>query len=384
MATATNNAPGYLLICGAILTITAVSGFGYSSNINEVMAILFAFIASIYAFRPYNKIPPLGKWAGLFVFLSCCVIAFSVMLSEFKSYKIVNFTSLFGLLIGTGIFSEQKWENINMFRIGLVISSFALIVIYLFQPGHLLHGWNSNSAIFMIPILLLGMSLIYCSDEITQRKRYIGFYGCALIGFSLLSTLNNRSSLLALSLFSIIPIFPWTLNSRRCFRWVYVTIIAMGVITPFFQDYIASTEIFQNTIQLSKGDKLGGFNGREILWHQAVDIIEQNSLIGKGGWRVIYFHNFSLDVLIQYGWLGWITFTMIVTVILERCFLPRSKHNIFLYAFIVLLLMNTYENAFLANNYFTIFPYFFTGIAWRNAMQKRQIYRWTVNRNSCL
>ena len=367
----TNNALGVLLLGGAILTITAVSGFGQSLHINEVMAISFALVASVYASLPYSKTPPLGKWIRLFVPIACCAIAISVILSEFKTYKIINFTSLFGLLIGTGIISVFKWENINMFRTGLVISSFALIVIYLFLPGHLLHGWNSNSAIFMIPILLLGMSLIYCSDEISERTRYIAFYSCALIGFWLISLLDNRSSLLALSLFSIIPLCPWVLSSQKCFRWVYVTIIAMGVITPFFQDFIANTEVFQDIIQLTKGDKMGGFNGREILWHKAVDIVGQNPLIGKGGWRVIYFHNFSLDVLIQYGWLGWITFATIVIATLERCFLPGSKHNILLYAFIVLLLMNTYENAFLANNYFTIFPYFLTGIAWRNAMQKQ-------------
>ncbi len=373
MSTETNNTPGYLLLCGAILTITAVSGFGHSLNINEVMTITFALVAIVYSFRPYNNIPPLGKWVRLFVLLSCCTIAFSVMLSEFETYKIVNFTSLFGLLVGTGIVSELKWENINMFRTGLGISAFALIVIYLFLPGHLLHGWNSNSAIFMIPILLSGMSLIYCSDEITQRKKYIGFYACALIGFVLISSLDNRSSLLALSLFSAIPFCPWFFRSKKCFRWIYVSIITIGVITPLFQDFIANTEFFQEIIRLTKGNKMGGFNGREILWQKAVDIIEKNPLFGQGGWRVIYFHNFSLDVLIQYGWLGWITFTTIVIVIMERCFIPRSKYNIFLYAFIVLLLMNAYENAFLANNYFTIFPYFLTGITWRKAMQEQQI-----------
>lgn len=370
MSTETNNTPGYLLLCGAILTITAVSGFGHSLNINEVMTITFALVAIVYSFRPYNNIPPLGKWVRLFVLLSCCTIAFSVMLSEFETYKIVNFTSLFGLLVGTGIVSELKWENINMFRTGLGISAFALIVIYLFLPGHLLHGWNSNSAIFMIPILLSGMSLIYCSDEITQRKKYIGFYACALIGFVLISSLDNRSSLLALSLFSVIPFCPWLFRSKKCFRWIYVSIITMGVITPLFQDFIANIEFFQEIIQLTKGNKLGGFNGREILWHKAVDIIEKNPLFGQGGWRDIYFHSFSLDVLIQYGWLGWITFTTIVIVIMERCFIPGSNYNLFLYAFIVLLLMNTYENAFLANCYFTIFPYFLTGIAWRKAMQE--------------
>ena len=32
VATRTNNTPGYLLLCGAILTIIAVSGFGHSIN----------------------------------------------------------------------------------------------------------------------------------------------------------------------------------------------------------------------------------------------------------------------------------------------------------------------------------------------------------------
>jgi len=190
---------------------------------------------------------------------------------------------------------------------------------------------------------------------------------------------------LALCLFSVIPLFPWVLSNQKCFRWIYAVIIAMGVITPFFQDYIANNELFQDIISLTKGDKMGGFNGREILWHKAVGIIEENPMMGKEGWRVIYFHNFSLDVLIQYGWLGWVTFSTIVIVILERCFVPGSKYNILLYAFIVLLLLNTYENAFLANNYFTIFPYFLTGIAWRYAKQKQQRkIVWTTHRNSYL
>ena len=102
----TNNALGVLLLGGVILTITAVSGFGQSLHINEVMAISFALVASVYTSLPYSKTPPLGKWLRLFVPIACCAIAISVILSEFKTYKIINFTSLFGLLIGTGIISE--------------------------------------------------------------------------------------------------------------------------------------------------------------------------------------------------------------------------------------------------------------------------------------
>lgn len=369
----TNNALVGLLFGGAILTIIAVSGWGQSIMISEIMSVAFAFIAVIYTLLPHKKIPPMGKWISSFVLISCYVIAISIMLSEFKMYKIVNFTSLFGLLIGTGIISEFKWEHINMYRSGIMLSLFALVVIYLFLPGHLLHGWNANSTIFIIPILFLGMALIYCSVENSVRTRLFSFYCCALMGFLLIHSLDNRSSLLALSLFSIIPLCPRILNSRKWFRIIYITIIAMGVIIPFFQDYIANTGIFQNLIQLTSEKKAGGFNGREELWHQAVELIGENPVIGKGGWRVIYFHNFSLDVLIQYGWLGWMAFNAIVISLLERCFVPGSRHNVFLYAFIILLLMNTYENAFLANNFFTIFPYFLTGIAWRYAKQKQQI-----------
>lgn len=363
----TYNAPSLLLLSGSILTVIAVSGWGRSLMINEIMAIMFSFVASLYIFYHYSRIPPLGKLARLFVFIACYAIIINLMLSEFEFYKIINFTALFGLLIGTGIISGYKWENINTYRTGLLISSFALFVIYLFKPTHLLQGWNSNSSIFMIPILLLGMALIYCSDDASKRIKYISFYCCAFIGFAFISSLENRSSLLALCLFSAIPLFPLVLNNRIIFRVVYITIIATNVISPFFQDFIANSDFFQNIVDLTKGDKSGGFNGRETLWYQAIEMIRENPLLGKGGWRVTYFHNFSLDVLVQYGWLGWAAFITIVVTLLERCFVQGSKYNILLYAFVALLLMNTYENAFLANSFFTISPYFLTGIAWRYA-----------------
>ena len=132
---------------------------------------------------------------------------------------------------------------------------------------------------------------------------------------------------------------------------------------------MAKLSVFREIIGLadiSKGEKL--FNGREDLWNHVISQINRNPLYGTGGIRDLYTHNLALDVLTQYGWLGWVSFIAMVVYLIEVSY---QRNCIFLYGFVLLFVLNTYENALVGNGFFTIFPYLLVAIAWNLKKQHR-------------
>jgi hypothetical protein len=88
--------------------------------------------------------------------------------------------------------------------------------------------------------------------------------------------------------------------------------------------------------------------------------------LGAAGMRPVYLHNFSMDVLSEFGWIGWSTFVLMLVMLFEKCFNESNfRANIFLLAMVCFIVLNTFENALFANGAFSILPYFFFAIAWR-------------------
>lgn len=181
--------------------------------------------------------------------------------------------------------------------------------------------------------------------------------------------LENRSSILSLIIFGILaypPVFKYT-QKKLYFRILYITVILFNVSLPLFNDYIGHLDFYNDVVSVSQEyiDKSGGFSNRDIRWNKALIELSYNPILGNGGKRTIYYHNFSCDVLTQFGWLGFATFAAMYCLIMEKCFSTAGRSNIFLIAFTSLLILNTFENTLFADSGFTIFPYFLFAIACR-------------------
>ncbi|MCM1140871.1 MAG: O-antigen ligase family protein [Muribaculum sp.] len=355
-----------ILIIGLAISILTYSGFGDAIKLNEKL--LYASLGIAVYFYWINsakrgfRIGPVGY----LISLSCLFLILNVF-SDYVHYtQLLNFVTLFGLIVGTNLLSRIKWNRTNSLKTGIILWLLSWFLIQLFLPGKFLSGWNDNSAIGLMPALMCGLCFVYLSD--IKFKNYL-FYGCLLLSVSVVLTLENRSSIISLLVYGILayPLVFKYINTKKIFRILYISALLLNVGLPLFSDTIGQLDLYNDLMSASQEyvDKNGGFSDRDVRWEIALSQLSLNPLLGNGGIRTLYYHNFACDVLTQFGWLGFATFTAMYCLIMEKCFSPRSRSNIFLIAFACLLILNTFENAFLANGYFTIFPYFLTAIAWQ-------------------
>jgi O-antigen ligase len=177
---------------------------------------------------------------------------------------------------------------------------------------------------------------------------------------------ENRSSILALIAFGVIILTGYAYKKRIILRILYIFAIGFNVGLPFYYTNIEKTNIFES-INLWFGNWTGkeaGLNGREVLWDAAITRINNSPLFGSYGLRTTYYHNFSLDILTQFGWVGFILYIVIIVGIMEKCFEDGATNNIFLIGFLCTIFLNSFENVLFADNLFTIFPYMLIATAW--------------------
>lgn len=356
----------FYLVLGLIVSILTYSGFGGELHLNDyLLYISYAFAIYFYLIKSRDITFRVGK-LGIPIFVACTMILLNIAFNWKDVNQLLNFTTLFGLIIGIGVLSCVKWSDMNFFKDGLILWITAWLLVQLFLPGRSLSGWNPNSVIGIVPCLLCGMCLIYNSDN---HRKLIYFYLTFLLTASVVMTLENRSSFVSLLVFGVAayPLVFKQLKKRLYFRIFYLSVLALNIGIPLFNEIIGQSDIY-NSLMLDSQQyfkKAGGFSERDLLWNIALQKLSLSPLFGYAGIRGIYYHNFSCDVLTQFGWFGFITFTVMYCVIMEKCFSDKGDSNIFLIAFSSLLILNTFENALFATGYFTISPYFLLAIAWQ-------------------
>lgn len=340
------------------------SGLANALNYHTIVAVL-SVCAFLFLKKPTSLISGASK---TFCLVSCSLMAFLAFINyQSEKHQIINLVSTFGIILFVQRFSLFKWEKYDMKKLGLALSVFGLVETYLLLPGNLFSGWNSNSSILAIPVVLMGISCLIVSGKPRLWQIALIFFAALL----LLSKLANRSSLIAMFLYAGVCLYPICIMKRKWFRILYGTIILINVATPFFSSWFESLALFNElidaTADVTESGKIGisAFNGREAVWEWSVDNIHSHPLFGLYGARQVYPHNFSLDLLNQFGWLGWITFTLMLVVVLEKSFKEGSKYNVFLLALLCVILLNTFENCFTCCNTLSFFSYVLIAVALR-------------------
>lgn len=354
-----------IIILFLILSLVSISGFGAIINFNQFVLYLIGAAIIIYIYRRHQNTLSLGQFSVI-ISIVCIIEFLNIYFNWITPVQLLNYCTLFGLVIGINLLSQIKWEHISFFKGGLLLWTFSWITIQLFLPDRALSGWNPNSPILIIPAIFCALGLILYSSS---NFKLIIFYGVAFISLLSILELENRSALISLIVFTILPlpILNNIYKKKIWFRIFYILIIFLNIAFPLFSDLIGNYEWYNDLVGFSQEyiEKQGGFSGRDKLWNIGLLQLYQSPLLGYAGTRSIYLHNFSIDVLTQFGWLGWGTFILMVIIILEKVFKENSNSNIFLAGFLCLWIVNTFENAFLADNAFTILPYILLAIAWR-------------------
>lgn len=311
-----------------------------------------------------KSMPPIlvNRWYGFSVASVVLMAVLSVMNYNAQAMQLCNMVTTFGIVFWVQLFSMMKWECRNLFSLGIAVCMLGYFLNYQFLPGQAWSGWNPNSSIGVVPIMFFGLACIWCSDYKFAHWLSIPI---VLIYLSIISALDNRSAFYAVVAFCLLVLLRKPVLKKKWYRVVYFSIILLNVVVPFFNSFIVGSNFFNEIIGASSigAEKMGGFNGREELWAMAVMYNAKSPIFGMYGVRPIYPHNFSMDLLVEYGWLGWLTFYGMVVAIMEKVFRENSRYNVFAIAFVSVIFLNTFENVFSCCNMFVVFTYMLPAVA---------------------
>ena len=147
--------------------------------------------------------------------------------------------------------------------------------------------------------------------------------------------------------------------------------ILVNLLIPFLNDVIADMDAFKSLLgevaEMTQSGKMGesSFNGREELWKWSITLQNESPLFGRYGVRPFYPHNFSMDLLNNFGWVGYITFYALLISVLEYAYREGSKYNVFLVGFMSVIFLNTFENVFVCCGYMQFFVWVLPAITIR-------------------
>ena len=353
------------IICLFIfLSLFSISGYEKKIHYNEVLTVVMTtiffirplFYKSTLASRTTRR---LRLWFAilLFVFISTTIILGNGLLT------ITNFITVFGIVAWSEYFSLVKWDSRYYFAEGIAISAFSLVLMAMILPGQVLSGWNPNSSIVFVSPLLLGISLIILSNSKLNKVVIIILLTVAVL---IMFRLRSRSTILGIIIFLILAISKSTNNKKR-YRLLYSIIIGLNVLIPIMNRFILTLSFAKSVNHvlslIAEGKNDIGYNGRDYLWINAIQRVSENPFFGELGKRPFYSHNFSTDVLLEFGWVGWVIFVYFLIRILEECYSDRKEVNIIILAFLATLFANTFENLIAGNDYITVFPYVVLGVS---------------------
>lgn len=344
----------YLLVffC-SIGSIFAYSGFAIRVNYNELATFVFLILVFFELFATISK-----NTKFPYIILIYGIILLSYATYTYLCYacvsQITNYVTIFLAPAFVYIFGTIRWQQYGYSFMGVALSSISVVCILLLVPGMPLSGWNPNSSICVLPSLMLGSGLLVLSGGKNNIRINIIFQVCALF---LILRLENRSSFLSLAIFNLILLSKLYLKRSFCVLLSAGTLL-LNVALPVFQTVLTKFSLFEtisNTLYQMFGKS--ALNGREKIWPLAMNYISANPIFGTVESRNIYFHNLSIDIMLFAGSFGlflWITYMFFIVL---RAAKSNESSNIFLVAFALTIFLNTFENVYIVNNYFTPLPY---------------------------
>lgn len=354
----------------AFSNVFALSGYAVSIFYTELATLLTIVI---FMFGIAAKSMKKGNISLMDIILFVVLLFYTVaIIFSWKSFnQLTNLVTLFGISFWVNIFAKLQWDHNKYIYCGLACAVYSVVMIFLFLPGGLFSGWNPNSVISIFPAAIFSIA---CFMKVENKWKNIAITLIFLLTTLLLLQLENRSAFLALALFLIVCIFKKIYTNKTRFRIFYLIVIAINVLLPLFFEVATETNFFKtlSNFLLNIFDK-SGLNGREDLWKVAIIKMREHPWFGNLGYRTTYFHNFSLDVLIQFGWVGWIIFFGVLIYILEKSFKEGETRNLFLIGFLCLLFLNTFESVLFCNNYFMPFSYLLIGMCWNKNTTKEKM-----------
>lgn len=257
--------------------------------------------------------------------------------------------------------SIEMNDKIFLFT-GWIYGAAGFVILYIYNYGTLLSGWNENSIAMIGMHSFLVFSIAYFRTGSIKSKILLII---ATIAFSkLIQPTDSRSGILflILGLLFALELLPRTImygSEKRILIILLVPLmIAIVVVIISKGKYMDALNLWSY-----KQFQKPVFNGRDELWHSGLELFSDYFLIGIGNVSTENWHNSAITCLVAYGSLGYILWICALKDIIARA-LPYIKDYLIqgcIVAFGVLYLQQSVELGFISASP-SIIPYVMLGI----------------------
>ena len=244
---------------------------------------------------------------------------------------------------------------------GLIYGLLGAVILYIYNYGTLLKGWNDNS------IAMLGMHsflifIISFFNRTGTKNKIILLSAVSIFSFLILPT-DSRSGILFLIIATLfaLNIFPRDIIRNKDNRIIF---LALPLLIALVCIFISKTPFFNSLEQWSfRNFNKPIFNGRDQIWNYGFELLFDNLLFGCGNLITYNWHNSAIHCLTAYGILGygfWITSFHKILSTANTYFSDYIVTGCFI-SFIVLWVQQSVELGFISHSP-SLLPYIILGI----------------------
>ena len=199
---------------------------------------------------------------------------------------------------------------------GLVYAAMGLGVLYIYDFGSILSGWNGNT-IGMTGLYSFLFFLISFHDVNSIRSKVI-VVALTLIYIYLIIPTDSRSCtwFAIIAVLFALSIFPRNIilkTDSRLYLWLLIPLLVALVVVIISQ----GTYMQQLDLWSLQKFKKPIFNGRDEIWENGLNVLFNNLLFGRGNLEGNW-HNCIITVLTAYGIIGSTLWVMAFQRILSR------------------------------------------------------------------
>lgn len=351
-----------------LLSFLEPSGWALAIKLPEKVDIVIAVITAIIIIFSPNKRPRISRILIIWTLISFIIIPLLQADSWEGATYLVSFLVIYLVSLCKITPKVIKYSAI-------IIAVLGIAVLRIYINGSILSGWNDN-AIAMVGLFSFSYFSIFLILK-TNNKQFWLWNIVTVIYLEMLFETDCRSGML-FSIIAVIGII-FSKQIRKYFsgdksRFIILNaplIIALVVIA------VAGTPLFEslNNWSIASNDK-EIFDGRDILWQEALDYLSLSNYLGSGKFEINY-HNCGVAALSVFGVLGYICWIKLLNANLKELKYYLSDKIVLgsFWAFIVIFLQQSLDLGLISPTP-NLLPYTILGVGLGRVRQLkgRQLY----------
>lgn len=341
----------YAAIMGLLWIVNLFNGTGLDSvyhvtQYTRQIVIVLSVGYFIYRHRGRGKFLVARK--DFFTF-GLMILLFSLnSLINGYGFQAIQYLWVFGLVY---LLSHLELDEKVFLWTGIAYGIGGLLILYIYDYGTLLQGWNANS-IAMIGMHSFLMMLIPLFNR-TSISSKMFLLIITVIYANLIYPTDSRSCIffMIIGFLLAINIIPRKLIYGRKGRITFFLLVPL--IVSIVAVLVSGTELHDtlNVWSYRQFDK-PIFNGRDVIWRNGFEVLFNNFLFGAGSMNISAWHNSAITCLFAFGCVGYLLWLSSFKNILSRAYKWLNDYIIqgCVVSFFVLYMQQSVELGFISSS----------------------------------